>query len=226
MAYVGISQSLLSDVRAGLHNLRNQELASIGDPVSLASKLVQTDALSTFLHNKLWEGFEDLHDRLKPFTRSLRTEVKLLNVAKRPDGTDVNLTITRELNVPCFRIINVGQSYYGPWCELSLEAATVPGIEAIASAVEQQAECRARWDKVETDVMAFINNAKSLNEAVKLWPDVRRYIPEEYLTRMDKQSERSKPQQSAAADILAKMDLDVITTSTVLARMATPTSNT
>jgi DNA polymerase elongation subunit (family B) len=91
-------------------------------------------------------------------------------------------------------------------------------IEARDLAVLRR-ECSKRWTKVQDQVLKFLGSCKSLNEAIKLWPDVRRYIPKDYLKRVDTKVEKTKT-KSSGADALAGMDMDMVNTSLVLARMA------
>jgi hypothetical protein len=81
------------------------------------------------------------------------------------------------------------------------------------------AEVDARWDKVRTDVLKFLENCKSLNEAIKLWPDIRIYIPKQYIERVEKKAERSVSTNSAL-DILKGIDTDGAVAAAIGARLA------
>lgn len=81
-------------------------------------------------------------------------------------------------------------------------------------------EINGRWSKVEEQILGFLRTTKSLNEALKLWPDVRRYLPADAITKVETKTEKTKRDRSEAMQKLAEMDLDTITSSTVLARMA------
>jgi hypothetical protein len=65
----------------------------------------------------------------------------------------------------------------------------------------------AQWNRINHDVREFLKSNKSLNAAVKAWPELRAYIPSEYLERVDKKPER-KAQQEKAAQVLANIDRD------------------
>lgn len=76
----------------------------------------------------------------------------------------------------------------------------------------------SRWEKVKFDVLDFVQHSKSLNEALKLWPQLEVYIPESYLQKVEAKVSKSKA-SSHAAEILAKMDTNTAIMSAVSAQM-------
>ena len=79
-------------------------------------------------------------------------------------------------------------------------------------------EIHARWNKVDKDVRNFLNSCKSLNEAVKLWPDVTMYINPEDINRMGVKREKARESEALAA--LASMDTDMLVGAAVISRMS------
>jgi hypothetical protein len=79
-----------------------------------------------------------------------------------------------------------------------------------------------RWDKNRVKVIEFIENCKSLNEALKLWPAVALYIPKQYLSKAEEKRGRgeSEKRESGAADILKSINTDELTAAAVGARLA------
>lgn len=75
-----------------------------------------------------------------------------------------------------------------------------------------------RWKNVKAQVMEFLGNCKSLNEALKLWPDVRLYVPDSYLAEAARKKE-SKPKESKALEALKKLNTDELTSAVVAARL-------
>jgi hypothetical protein len=74
----------------------------------------------------------------------------------------------------------------------------------------------ARWAKVETDIIEFLNKCKSLNEAVKLFPGVRMYIHREDIERLERKLER--PAQRAK--IVEDVDTEGLTAAAIAAKLA------
>lgn len=76
-----------------------------------------------------------------------------------------------------------------------------------------------KWKTVKSQVLQFIGQCKSLNEALKLWPDLRLYVKDSYLERIDKKVEKSKD-ESKALDALKNIDTDLAISAYVGARFA------
>ena len=77
----------------------------------------------------------------------------------------------------------------------------------------------AGWQKIANDVRNFLNSNKSLNAAIKAWPELRAYIPSDYLERVDKKPER-KAQQEKAAQTLAEIDREGAVAAATLVTLA------
>jgi hypothetical protein len=94
-----------------------------------------------------------------------------------------------------------------------------PWFEETANYLVATKEIKDRWQKHENQLREFLKSCKSLNEAIKLWPDIRRYVPADDLARHDEKVVKEKRDQSEAMRKLAAMDLDSLAASTVLSRM-------
>jgi hypothetical protein len=84
---------------------------------------------------------------------------------------------------------------------------------------ERSHEITARWGAIKTQIEAYLRECKSLNQAVKLWPDITRYLDSEYRQRLEMEVVKTKPDPTSALQKLQSMDMEQITASTVLARL-------
>lgn len=73
-----------------------------------------------------------------------------------------------------------------------------------------------RWKKVETDITEFLNKCKSLNEAVKLFPNVTMYIGHEDIERLNRKVERVAQRKA----IVESYDTDGLTAAAIAAKLA------
>lgn len=73
-----------------------------------------------------------------------------------------------------------------------------------------------RWAKVETDITEFLKKCKSLNEAIKLFPNVAMYIDREDMERFNRKVERV----SQRKDIVKSYDTDGLTAAAIAAKLA------
>ena len=113
-----------------------------------------------------------------------------------------------------------GHNTYAP-LRIDVTPDTHPGFAAILAWRMSQKEMSRRWEKVREDIVGFLSSAKSLNEALKLWPDVARYVDKDLVAKVNEKTvAKVKPAVSDAMARLAAMDMDAVVSSTVLARLA------
>jgi hypothetical protein len=74
----------------------------------------------------------------------------------------------------------------------------------------------ARWEKVETNIVEFLKKCKSLNEAVKLFPNVTMYLHYEDMERLNRKIER----QSQRKAIVEAVDTEGLTAAAIAAKLA------
>lgn len=229
MAYVANSDSLRNDIKSRLQALANAELNTVLPADDYLEKKIAEDAafkllVQTAFINKLWEGKEDIRaiagDRLNnpSFSGSLQLYLVFADGTKMPRYVAFPIA---QGTVPSFALSGRSGSYIEPPSVTINSPETMHPyfVEAQASAAARK-ECEDRWNKVRTQVIDFVQKCKSLNEALKLWPDLAKYVPDEYIERVNKKAERSKPAESDAAKALAAMDMDAVAASVTLARMA------
>lgn len=216
MAYVGITDKLVNSVEGVMRNLCSAELAALGKENTFTDRLLADPEFNAAIDKVLWGEYIDLKPRLFKFNKTCPVVLTLPIT-----GSDVAVwRVGFEINGPCF-------SKHDNWNAREITKEEIAGLniyhletmQALRAFIDARYECETRWATATNQVKKFLNAAKSLNEAVKLWPDLRRYIDDDTLTRLDAKTERTKT-ASAAADVLATVDIDAINTNTVLARMA------
>lgn len=84
----------------------------------------------------------------------------------------------------------------------------------------QYEELEEKWDKISEDIITYIRSAKSLNSALKSWAELRAFIPQEFLDRVDAKPERTA-ERKKAEESLASIDRDLAVTSATLVKLAT-----
>jgi hypothetical protein len=204
MAYVAISGSLVSDVRSVISNMQRKELAAIGPIPPL-------DGTEPFIDLGIWGRYLHLKSQMPAEWKGQMTSVRLR--IQLEDGAwqgDVNTK----------NVVEVPPRYsqYSP-TTISVHYQDNL-LKPVVDSVSQQRDCNARWKKVEEQVVPFLEKCRSLNEALKLWPDLRMYIPREYLDRVERKVERSKADSAAAQEALKNIDTDTVVAAAVIARIS------
>jgi hypothetical protein len=94
-----------------------------------------------------------------------------------------------------------------------------PEIKGFFDLKVREEELNLKWNKIKQDIRAFLDSAKSLNAALKAWPNLRAFIPDEYLERVDAKVER-KASVEAMEKKLAEIDRDTATAAVTAAILA------
>ena len=210
--YVAITANFMSAVIKHIRNMREKELMSLG-----RSPEVLLTGNELWVESLLWKGRPDLKHVLPPEwvlkPRKVTIRAKLNDVdivwAKLPEGTTVAPTYSIDYDNNCTIKYDI------------LNEETMP-VEFVA-AMEHHKKIKAvenRWDGVKTSVRDFLDKCKSLNHAMKLWPGIALYIPQEYIDKANEKAER-KAQTSEALDTLKRIDTDAIEAAAIIARLST-----
>jgi hypothetical protein len=210
MAYVAISGELKENVKEQIKNLQRKDSGSI----PAVSSGITLDTIPDDLKDKVWGEHRHLEAMMPKEWKAFRDGLSLKVRYVLEDGIvrETNFEVTVSAHFACppntrpySFSIEVDEHY--------------PLVAEFLVYRKKVAEVDARWDKVRTDVLKFLENCKSLNEAIKLWPDIRIYIPKHYIERIEKKAERSVSTNSAL-DILKGIDTDGAVAAAIGARLA------
>lgn len=217
MGYVSVTKELLTLVEVKMSKMRAAELNGLPDPIGLLQQWADSPAVREMAEAKLWQQVLHLQEHLRPFNQHdlVKVVADFRNECVSTGRQQVSHNV--RMDVPC--IYNRACKYDDTIATITVDENESPAVAAIGDANRDRQEAAKRWDAVTKQVTEFLKACKSLNEAVKLWPDVVRYIHPEYLDRMQIKSEKAE-RTSTALDALRKLDLDAIQSSNVLARMA------
>lgn len=215
MAFVGISYNLSQDVTTKIYKMRDAEIASLGIRPSEKISLQGSEA---WLHEAIWGEHIALRNMVPAeWCENVSSVDTYVLVGAPPE--------VRRYGVSLFfaEKISLRPGLDSRRYSVTMRFDSVDSLPLeLKPYVEWCVRCSdvtSRWDKVRTQVVDFLNNCKSLNEALKLWPDLRVYIPEAYLERVDRKAERQKV-ESKAAETLAKINTDEIMAAAVIGRIA------
>jgi len=212
MAYVAISGQLMDEVRSKINRMKEAELNSLPpstDNLSFSYVPHDYEAMvwGEHLHLKsvipaTWMRYVEEIRGTTEFTHNERTH-------------KANLYIKLGTKVAAPPIPNAS-SYRA---DITMPA-THPDMAVVIERNRQVLDITDKWSALSSKIRDFLNNCKSLNEAVKLWPDVRVYIPDSYMKRMLVKSERTAEKISKASEFLKQIDTDHAIAAAVSARMA------
>jgi len=210
MAYVAINSAFLARVESKIRTMRSAELKTVGDLPT--PNITPQSALFLDLVWGEQKHLKDvLPDKWRPSHQQFRFDIV---VREHTFETRINTNTTAFAN--SFPPNTVWYDTYTIDVE---QAKEYPELHPLIEVCQARAEIFDRWDAVETKVIGFLRECKSLNEAVKLWPDLVTYIDKNDIERLEAKREKTV-NSSRAAEALAALDTDELMGAAVIARLS------
>lgn len=222
MATVGISGALISDVTTKIHKMRDADVNQSHPTVDSIIGCNDDNRLAYKLH---WGEYAHLKDIIPKdwmvAASELNIDVTFTMSSGNIQHARFKLSSLRDFY---FRPTSSRDYYYTPRIELAQddlawhdEFPQMAVLKERLVAHIARSEAIADWEKVEANVLSTLRNCRSLNEALKLVPTLRMYIPKEYLDRHDAKVTRSKSETTLS---LTQEQLDAMVAAAVSAKMA------
>lgn len=223
MAYAAITDTLKKEVSTRIRSMKVAELNTMVDNDSLLKSITENTDLRDHAVNLLWNNTEpDLRDRLSKYNKEANIKFRVHMPVEYSNNGSVGLIndIFKSAKlVPC--MVEASSGYGARTIEpVDIDFAHHPLFAEYAEAFKNKLECSNRWDAVSTQVNNFLSSCKSVNEALKLWPDVSRYLTKQTIDKVNEKSVKQTRDASTALEALQAIDMDQANTSAVLARMA------
>lgn len=215
---VRISQELKSGVRSHINRMQYKDYALQLGTTDI-EKLFHVKSTSAEFIKLLWGEHYHLKDLMPPkwvgdFMRFYKPHVKLHitdSTGQKHQGFSVWVSGTAKCPMPPG--ISMGTDFHVKEEDLG------PEFLALFNTYKQSREIEAKWSKVTIDIVKFLESAKSLNSALKSWPELCAFIPEEYLARVSAKPERTA-ERKRAEESLASIDRNLAVTSATMIKLA------
>lgn len=215
MAYVAISQALLSETEHNISRMKDREKTQLPSPVT-EMKIDHDDPIAT---NIAWGEHVHLKGTLPEDWTQLVDGIHVnitYNFNDAPRDTSFAIRAKdKQFLVPNFR----SNGYNSANIKVYEDH---PFVKQFASELVESRrthdEINVKWHDIKEQVIKFLRSAKSLNEALKLWPALALYISDSYISRVNDKVSRGAT-VSKAAEILAQMQTDNITAAAVSAKL-------
>jgi hypothetical protein len=204
MSYVAVSSKFTSDVKGKLRHMRYREVGQLGESDYKLSS-TRPDIVE-------WAWGKHLH---------LKDQMPA-DWCKKSDNIQLRFEVTDRT---VFRVrVELTPPLITPPCGVPSGVFPIsvddPEIKAIVARESTLWDIIQRWDKVDKQILDFLGKCKSVNEALKLWPQIEAYLPDEYVERAQEKKHRNPSAPSQAAEALKALDTDHLTTAAVISRMS------
>lgn len=216
MAYVSISKDLISDVEHKVRMMKDRQINELTKPATVLT-VNSNDPMALGL---IWGEHLDLAAVLPDKWCKTLDTIHLKTTVSDVEGSAFGATFAITAQFGKFRAPAAEIGSYSSSITVNVPPDNPLLQESIAHA-RQIRDINSHWRKIGTDVVNFLRSAKSLNEALKLWPALELYIPESYIKKVAEKKAKAEATQSKAQEVLAGIDTSIITASAVASRMST-----
>lgn len=191
--HVGITEKLKYVVQDNIQKMCLKEVGGLTRPPNLTEADVEM---------AVWGSYLDLRDRMPPNWMRVYDDLRIKFEC-----------CTEDVPVEQYRVPPAWGRY-----SYSVEIPDNPSVAAWGEYFKHKAEAIKRWDHIKNEVRAFLNKCKSLNEALKLFPEIAVYIPDELVQKTkEKLGPRTKEDNAAKIE---GVDRESIITGAVIARIS------
>ena len=220
MAYVAISNALLSATENNIREMRNKEKTSYLAPPE-SGTVPDGDANMTAL---IWGNHQHLCAQMPDEWKARPSKITLRvyfnmgeGYGEREFAADYQVTALNGFEVPR---TEQNSGYYGHIQKVDEANYLIPqGAKDLVAHRKLLVEADKRWEDVSSKVRQFLNASKSLNEALKVWPGLSLYMHKDYLDRVNNKGTPREKTKSSAEELAASIDLDSLTAAAVASKL-------
>jgi len=210
MAYVRRTQTLVDDVSGRVNTMMHAELRKNEKTLSIEIGTPIHDEVRKAVTEACWYEAPDLVDKLPNSWCKFESTVRV----KFDSGDDWN-NIRRNIEFADTDKIKLPPTY-NKWNDTVLKSSTwSPSIKSwladVQSEVVKNNEVKDMFNGIADQLTSFLNRHASLNTAIKEMPELKLYVPDEYIARLEQKSApRTKTQTQSVVEAL-DIDVDNIT---------------
>jgi hypothetical protein len=210
MALVRISKNLIADVRKRVDDVAARTFETAVAPKNPVTKTDNLDVLFDASERAIWKEHLHLKSIVPPgwLVKKDRIDLKIMKGGTQlyPE-MQVNRVVICPPNTP-------GYSYV----DVRLDVSQIP--QALSDEIDAyNTECmehNTKFGKVREQILAYLNSRKSLNDALKAYPDLALYVPKHYIETVNRKTDRAAAQAKEQVTGEVTIDRDLITSTGVV----------
>lgn len=213
--YVGITGSLLNEVKNLINWMEQKEMSAVPD-----TSEIKIDGEQSWVQEIFWGKYIGLREQIPEEWKSPMKSFRVDEIAyKGKRFSNVVFILTKAVLGPPVKQDGYYSRDFVPVNTLPPAGLVDPAVVEVLEGILARHEVNVRWSRVRDEILGFLQKCKSLNEALKLWPQIEMYIPK---SRLDAVAEKRniEKKESQAVEALKKMDTANLTAAAVIARMS------
>jgi hypothetical protein len=181
MATVRMSQALVTSITENIQDMQHKDILSLGDENAYTvSDPVDLEAV----RDLMWGKYVHLKDQL-PEDWCNNVDGCTATVTVLPERYEFSVNVRGKLRAP------PGMSRWSSrFCVQKEELHRYPTLQAVYTHTLDVAAKNSFWMSVQKQVLGFLRSFPSVNAAVKEWPELRLYLPDRVLKKLDEKVSR------------------------------------
>ena len=220
MAHVPINSKLLNDIASKVRELCNRELNALP---AVPRPTIDPEEYPDVL-NYIWDGRPELRTIIPRqwgrFVNRMHVEVRFAYEAPVPARpTETHEAFYREVIEVQFNKDTFAAPTFSSWeNKRFFNNGYIPYLSDYIDAQLNRREISARWDYVKDNLMTFLNSCRSLKEALFLQPEIRTFIPQWALDKMEETTTKKTREQRVQE--IPKLDVESLQAPVVSVRLS------
>lgn len=210
--YVSISKTLTDNTKNQIRSMQDREINTLVEP---QIKLLGNEE---FIDNLVWGKHLGLKYTIPQEWKSKTSSLNLQYEYEPGKSHSMTLHCQSSFETP---------PEFSRYEHIKLSTEDVPAfLLPMSEYLTTKREINERWGVVRKQVISFLEAAKSLNEALKLWPDLAHYIDKASLAKVATKVTKtggSAAEPSRAAEMLKSMDTEGAIAAVIVNRMIATT---
>jgi hypothetical protein len=216
--YVRKTQTLVNDIEYEVDRMRNNALHQLKEDIKIEIGTPLHASMQSMIETALWHEAPDLKDRMPIQWCSMENQcsVTFEEEGKKVVRVDVETTDSNKFKMPPkhsrWNTFPIHEQY---WLPLVREWLTTRQAAAI-----KHEEIMESFGDIARQLTGFMGKHSSLNTALKEMPELKLYVPDHYIEKLEKQENRIKAKPKApTTDDDVEVDIEALTRAAVAHRL-------
>jgi hypothetical protein len=218
--YVAISKQLIESTKDNIKKLQVADVRSVRAVLATDyTSRVKTDKNNPELISLIWGNHLHLRDQM-PSNWKFEADVIEFKI-NIPECGNFEYSVDFNGTFECPYTSSAREGYNCSYYAVKVEDINNPLFSEFVDLMKKIRACEDKWAKIKKQVIEFLENCKSLNEGLKLWPDLRLYIDQQFIEKVESEGNKKKrADENKALEALKSLDTDLAVSAYVGARFS------
>jgi hypothetical protein len=211
--------TLVEDIRNSVDSMKHKQIDKLYKGTSIELDTPLHHEVRKVIEKVLWKEAPDLMDKMPEKWCKMEDSVQVIFQYEPPsNSTNIQFEVSNEdkLKLP------PTYSRYGRDCVIGKSDATPLIKEWLAGIKDEDSakrETKDMFDGIKEQLTSFMGKHASLNTALKEMPELKLYVPDIYLEKIEMKVERTAPKPKALTDDDVEVDVEALTRAAIAHRI-------